>query len=81
MTYRCFPAQSGAVRGEHKGTAESELRGAWGENQLKAIVIPLLPGIDQNVVVCVEENESGSSLLVEKVQQPQALEVGHQDDY
>ena len=51
------------------------------ENQLKAIVIPLLPGIDQNVVVCVEENESGSSLLVEKVQQPQALEVGHQDDY
>ena len=44
-------------------------------------MIPLLPGIDQNVVVCVEENESGSSLLVEKVQQPQALEVGHQDDY
>ena len=40
-----------------------------------------IPRIDEDVVVRVEKNESGSSLLVQQPQKPQALTNDHVGDY
>ena len=38
-----------------------------------------IPRINEDVVVCVEKNKTGSSLLVKEPQKPQTLKVGSLD--